>query len=269
MKLDDTKRTEIIRRLYEEDHPIERVDQINRNMDKWGDYGFVNSLVNLLNLNWRPNSWISGMFKDQQVFEGESLWCIDELIIVNAKGTQIFKFDKRYKKIVFLCSDFKTTTVYRNDRMNKVMLYGSTFKTMSYIPVINLELHSNSELQVDIAEEYAPWSLESISLWDNGKVSIKSGVEINLNLFRLYLHGSSNDVDLDLTNFNFTGRFRVVFQGEKCNQNKVRVKLNSETRFIVDTVELGDGNELSIEGGILNENLSVMNKRLKYEWRGN
>lgn len=57
MKLDDTKRTEIIRRLYEEDdHPIERVDQINRNMDKWGDYGFVNSLVNLLNLNWRPNS---------------------------------------------------------------------------------------------------------------------------------------------------------------------------------------------------------------------
>lgn len=29
MKLDDTKRTEIIRRLYEEDHPIERVDQIN------------------------------------------------------------------------------------------------------------------------------------------------------------------------------------------------------------------------------------------------
>lgn len=102
MKLDDTKRTEIIRRLYEEDHPIERVDQINRNMDKWGDYGFVNSLVNLLNLNWRPNSWISGMFKDQQVFEGESLWCIDELIIVNAKGTQIFKFDKRYKKIVFL-----------------------------------------------------------------------------------------------------------------------------------------------------------------------
>lgn len=268
MKLDDTKRTEIIRRLYEEDHPIERVDQINRNMDKWGDYGFVNSLVNLLNLNWRPNSWISGMFKDQQVFEGESLWCIDELIIVNAKGIQIFKFYDKFKRITFLCSDFETTTTYGNKKVNKVMLYGSTLGTNSYIPVESLELHSNSELQVDIAEEYAPWSLESISLWDNGKVSIKSGVEINLNLFRLYLHGSSNDVDLDLTNFNFTGRFRVVFQGEKCNQNKVRVKLNSETRFIVDTAELGDGNELSIEGGILNENLSVMNKRLKYEWRG-
>lgn len=268
MKLDDTKRTEIIKRLYEEDHPIERVNQINRNMDKWGDYGFVNSLVNLLNIDWRPNSWISGMFKDQQVFEGESLWCIDELIIVNAKGTQIFKFDKRYKKIVFLCSDFKTTTVYRNDRMNKVVLYGSTLKTMSYIPVINLELHSNSELQVDIAEEYAPWSLESISLWDNGKVSIKSGVEINLNLFRLYLHGSSNEVDLDLTNFNFTKRFRVIFQGENCDQNKVRVKLNSETRFIVDTAELGSGNELTIEGGRIDEHLSKIGEKLKYEWRG-
>lgn len=81
MKLDDTKRNEIIRRLYEDDHPIERVDQINRNMDKWDDYGFVNSLVNLLNLDWRPDSWISGMFKDQQVFEGESLWCIDELTV--------------------------------------------------------------------------------------------------------------------------------------------------------------------------------------------
>ena len=28
MKLDNTKRTEIIKRLYEEDHPIERVNQI-------------------------------------------------------------------------------------------------------------------------------------------------------------------------------------------------------------------------------------------------
>lgn len=269
MKLDDTKRNEIIKRLYEEDHPIERVDQINRNMSKWDDYGFVNSLVNLLNIDWRPNSWISGMFKDQQVFEGESLWCIDELTIVNAKGTQLFKFNKRYKKIVFLCSDFKTTTVYRNELMNKVILYGSTFKTMSYIPVTNLELHSNSELHVDIAEEDAPWSLESISLFNGGKVSIKSGVDIKLNLLRLYMHGSSNEVDLDLTNFNFTGRFRVVFQGEKCNQNKVRVKLNSETRFIIDTTELGDGNELTIEGGVLNENLSVINERLKYEWRGN
>lgn len=267
-KLDETKRTEIIKRLYEEDHPIARVDQINRNMSKWDDYGFVNSLVNLLNIDWRPNSWISGMFKDQQVFEGESLWCIDELTIVNAKGTQLFKFNKRYKKIVLLCSDFKTTTVYRNDVMNIVMLFGSTYKTMSYIPVKNLELHSNSVLHVDIVEEYAPWSLESISLWDSGKVNIKSSVEINLNLLRLYIHGHSNEVALDLTNFKFTKRFRVIFQGENCDQNRVRVKLNSETRFIVDTAELGDGNELTIEGGRIDESLSRIDEKLKYEWRG-
>lgn len=70
MKLDDTKRTEIIRRLYEGDHPIERVSQIKNYTDEWNDIGFLKSLINLVNLDWRPNSWISGMFKDQQVFEG-------------------------------------------------------------------------------------------------------------------------------------------------------------------------------------------------------
>ena len=71
MKLDNTKRTEIIKRLYEEDHPIERVNQIKNYTDEWNDLGFLKSLINLVNLDWRPNSWISGMFKDQQVFEGE------------------------------------------------------------------------------------------------------------------------------------------------------------------------------------------------------
>ena len=70
MKLDNTKRTEIIKRLYEEDHPIERVGQIRSHVEKWDDFGFVKSLINLVNLDWRPNSWISSMFKDQQVFEG-------------------------------------------------------------------------------------------------------------------------------------------------------------------------------------------------------
>lgn len=268
MKLDDTKRTEIIKRLYEEDHPIERVNQVNRNMSKWDDLGFLKSLVNLLNIDWRLDSWISGMFKDQQVFEGESLWCIDELTIVNAKGTQLFKFDKRYKKIVFLCSDFKTTTVYRNDRMSKVMLFGSTFRTMSYVPVINLELNSNSELHVDIAEEYAPWSLGYVNSWEGGKINVRSSVRVDVNGFKVFLHRASNEVDLDLTNFNFTGSFRISFVGEGSSNNKVKVKLNSETRFIVDAQDTGEGNELTIEGGGFDKYLSKIGEKLKYEWRG-
>ena len=107
-KLDETKRTEIIKRLYEEDHPIERVDQINRNMSKWDDYGFVNSLVNLLNIDWRPNSWISGVFKDQQVFEGESLWCIDELTVncskIGASRVTASGLTRQLSLILTLCS---------------------------------------------------------------------------------------------------------------------------------------------------------------------
>lgn len=270
MKLDETQRNQIIKRLYEEDHPMEIVGQIKSHAESWNDIGFLKSIVNLLNLDWRPNSWISKVFKDQRVFEGESIWCIDELMIVNAKGTQIFKFDHKYSKIYFLCSDFETTTTYGNRKVNKVMLYGSTIGTMSYIPVDSLELHSNSELHINITEENAPWSLGYVNSWEGGKIKVGSSVRVELTGFRIFLHRSLNEVDLDLTNFNFTGggSFRIAFVGENSSQNKVRVKLNSETRFIVDAQDIGEGNELTIEGGRFDKYLSKIGEKLKYEWRG-
>jgi hypothetical protein len=268
MKLDNTKRTEIIKRLYEEDHPIERVNQIKNYTDEWNDLGFLKSLINLVNLDWRPNSWISGMFKDQQVFEGEDMWCIDELIIVNAKGTQVFKFYDKFKRITFLCSDFETTTTYGNKKVNKVMLYGSTLGTNSYIPVESLELHSNSELNIDIAEENTPWSLGYVNSWEGGKINVRSNIRVDVNGFKVFLHRASNEVDLDLTNFNFTGSFRISFVGEGSSNNKVKVKLNSGTRFVVDALDMGEGNELTIEGGRIDEHLSKIGEKLKYEWRG-
>jgi hypothetical protein len=268
MKLDNTKRTEIIKRLYEEDHPIERVNQIKNYTDEWNDLGFLKNLINLVNLDWRPNSWISGMFKDQQVFEGEDMWCIDELIIVNAKGTQVFQFYGKFKRITFLCSDFETTTTYGNKKVNKVMLYGSTLGTNSYIPVESLELHSNSELNIDIAEENTPWSLGYVNSWEGGKINVRSSVRVDVNGFKVFLHRASNEVDLDLTNFNFTGSFRISFVGEGSSNNKVKVKLNSGTRFVVDALDMGEGNELTIEGGRIDEHLSKIGEKLKYEWRG-
>lgn len=78
----------------------------------------------------------------------------------------------------------------------------------------------------------------------------------------------ASEVDLDLTNFNFTGSFRISFVGEGGSNNKVKVKLNSGTRFVVDALDIGEGNELTIEGGRIDEHLSKIGEKLKYEWRG-
>jgi hypothetical protein len=84
----------------------------------------------------------------------------------------------------------------------------------------------------------------------------------------VFLHRASNEVDLDLTNFNFTGSFGISFVGEGSSNNKVKVKLNLGTRFVVDALDMGEGNELTIEGGRIDEHLSKIGEKLKYEWRG-
>lgn len=100
-------------------------------------------------------------------------------------------------------------------------------------------------------------------------LSISSEVkEESKNTFNLNLKGDDIILDLDLTNFNFTGSFRISFVGEGSSNNKVKVKLNSGTRIVVDALDMGEGNELIIEGGRIDEHLSKIGEKLKYEWRG-
>ena len=122
---------------------------------------------------------------------------------------------------------------YTLPNLSKIYYYSSRFKlnkdSQILHPVNRVEL-CGSELTTIF-----PPSIPLIALKNNSKV--------NLNLIK-------------------KSKFGRVFL------HNITVKLNSGTRFVVDALDMGEGNELIIEGGRIDEHLSKIGEKLKYEWRG-
>ena len=156
--------------------------------------------------------------------------------------------------------------------VNRVELYGSELTTIFPPSISLIALKNNSKVNLNLIKKskFGRVFLHNITVQGNNcEILMEAKVKDNTITedFRIIVEGSDNKIDVDLRKLAI-GHFKLFFNSSGSN-NYVNIKVGKKTDVLVNFwSNETEGVKVIIEGGRIDEHLSKIGEKLKYEWRG-